>query len=78
MRKLSKVRNVIIVRAIVIVKLFMTVEPDDVTHSTSDVDLHRRFSSNDLLNVRTTLITYQLGCDAVQTPLFRFRYSQVK
>ena len=56
----------------------MTVEPHDVTDSTSDVGLHRRFSSNDLLNVRTTLITYQLGCDAVQTPLFPFRCSQVK
>ena len=58
----------------------MTVEPGDVTHSTSDEDLHRRFSSNDLLNVRATLITYQIGCDVVhdQTPLARFRCSQVK
>ena len=78
MRKLSKVRNVIIARTIIIVKLSVTVEPDDVTDSTSDVDLHRLFSSNDLLNVRTTLIIYQLGCDAVQTLLFRFRCSQVK
>ena len=56
----------------------MTVEPGDVTHSTSDEDLHRRFSSNDLLNVRTTLITYQIGCEVVETPLARFRCSQVK
>lgn len=48
MRKLSKVRNVIIARTIIIVKLSMTVEPDDVTDSTSDVVLHRLFSSNDL------------------------------